>query len=653
MPRPDFFDGDPGEDKDEMYRFRTQEGGSGVLPEILRRTYMPELFLFATRKSIAGQESLLTQGQEPDQWTFRILRDTIDGRKTALSLEQYLGIMQKYSLREYGLGGKDSQPVTKEKVLNMIPATEAAKAELLARWTLLEALSKQGKMSTDVGNYARDYFLATWATWPEARHYGIVGKLSASPIIPERNPNKEVISFGRLVDEALRGWDAIARQEPIWPGGDKPSVKNIFAHEPFQDLIDKAVEWIIAHLEKVSGYQLPGEKVAREASLGYQDLAEAANLAFLLFRQTDMDVSYCWREKADSDGKIVISDMLAQVTQAIDLYKLEIGPLAKDSAKLAWWVLRSLAEAGREYPASIGLPLLVGKFPNLTTDFLRMMSVIRETTDSGKKATQAVSLYKLWRIHGVQFGDLPWDIEEWEKGKIVFDKSEVAGTRDSNGKEREWSTPKGVTKTAFNVPYFLEIFYAYTKIYSVLTQADVTKTLEILTNPGELRNLNKAWSLIFSMMCAELEECTTRRVMQLCKCNLEGAAFLANSALDLKGIDVENEQGKYTEPQAPDEAIRITKITKAAFLGMQIRLGKQAGFLTRAKGAPINDDQLTTAELAELEELTIKEIVNKKRALFPSEACRIKTRSGKTWFNREEIQRIRNSDLYRPFGNCV
>jgi len=649
MPRPDFGNGR--KETDEAYRFRYQEGGSGAMLEMLRRTYNPELFLYAVRKSLAGQEALIAQGQELDQWTLRNLRDTVDGRIHALSLEQYPDLVKRLGLKEFGMGGKEGQ-VTKETALTMLPIARQTKDELFARWTVLEALSKQMKMSADVGTYAKDYFLATWATWPEARHYGIIGNLPATPLIPERDPEKKVVKFGTLVDEALRGWVAIAEQKPIRKGESKPpsEIKNLFANEAFQDQIDTAMSWVISRLEVKSGYLLPDDESERQASLGYQELVEAANLALILFRQLDMDVKYCWRAKEDDTAvkvkDLTDADMLNQVRQALDIYKLEIGPLAKDSAKLTWWVLRSLAEAGRDYPASIGLPLLVGKFPNLSTDFMRMIRVSMET-GGGKKRT--FSLYELWRKHGVEFGNLPWDVKEQVKGP-AFKLDEVS-----------WFLSEGVSKQAFKIPYFLEAFYAYTKIYSVLTEADVSKTWAILNNPGELRKLNKAWSLVFNMMCGELpfpsdaeRVETTRRVMQLAKCNLIGASIVAQSRYGrLRKIPLDQSETLHRGPVVPfNKTIREDDMP--GYIADQMVRARQAGFLTLPIKEKFGDeDWLTKEELAELEKATIKFIIRNKKALLPHEACQIKIRKGKSWFKDEELEAIAQSDLYAPFGAMI
>lgn len=675
LPGPDFGNGR--KETDEAYRFRYQEGGSGAMLEMLRRTYNPELFLYAVRKSVAGQEALIAQGQELDQWTLRNLRDTVDGRIHALSLEQYPDLVKRLGLKEFGMGGKEGQ-VTKETALAVLPIARQTKDELFARWTVLEALSKQMKMSADVGTYAKDYFLATWATWPEARHYSIIGNLSATPLIPERDPEKEeVVKFGTLVDEALRGWVAIAEQEPIRKGEDKPPIKNLFAQEAFQDRIDAAMNWVISRLEVKSGYQLPDDESERQVSLGYQELAEAANLALILFRQLDMDVKYCWRAKEDDSAAKAknLTDMLNQVGDALDLYKLEIGPLAKDSAKLTWWVLRSLAEAGRDYPASIGLPLLVGKFPNLSTDFMRMTRVKREVdrkkeikkieeekggplSETEKKevkgGTQLISLYNLWRERGVEFGDLPWDILEWKDGITILDQA--LGKKDSEDTERQWKIPEGIAKQAFKIPYFLEIFYAYSKIYTVLTEADVSKTWAILNNPGELRKLNKAWSLVFSMVCGELlpTSGTTRRVMQLAKCNLTGASIVAQSRYGRLGkIPFHKSETLHKGPIVPFSKT-IRKDDEPGYIAEQMTRARQAGFLTLPVEERFGDkDWLTKEELAELEDATIRFIIKNKRALLPHEACQIKTREGKSWFKDKELEAIAQSDLYAPFGAMI
>jgi len=675
MPRPDF--GNDRKETDEAYRFRYQEGGSGAMLEMLRRTYNPELFLYAVRKSVAGQETLIAQGQELDQWTLRNLRDTVDGRIHALSLEQYPDLVKRLGLKEFGMGGKEGQ-VTKETALTMLPIARQTKDELFARWTILEALSKQMKMSADVGTYAKDYFLATWATWPEARHYGIIGNLPATPLIPERDPEKEVVKFGTLVDEALRGWVAIAEQEPIRKGESKPpsEIKNLFANEAFQDQIDAAMNWIVGRLEAKSGYQLPDNESERRVSLGYQELVEAANLALILFRQLDMDVKYCWRAKEDNSAAEVknLTDMLSQVRQALDLYKLEIGPLAKDSAKMTWWVLRSLGEAGRDYPASIGLPLLVGKFPNLSTDFMRMMRITREVdrkkeikekeekkgsplSDEEKKriegGQQSISLYDLWQKQGVEFGKLPWDILKWEDGRTRLDQA--LGKKDDKDKERQWSAPEGIAKQAFKIPYFLELFYAYTKIYSVLTEADVSKTWAILNNPGELRKLNKAWSLVFAMICGELPTSgVARRVMQLAKCNLTGASIVAQSRYGRLGkIPLDQSETLHKGPVIPFSKT-IKKDDEPGYIAEQMTRARQAGFLTLPIKEKFGDeDWLTKEELAELEKATIKFIIKNKRALLPHEACQIKTRGGKSWFKGGELEAIAQSDLYAPFGAMI
>jgi len=635
---PDFAN----QDNERAYRQRYLEGGSGLLPEILRREYNPDLVTFAVRKIIAGQEALIAQGQEPDQWSFRIARDTLDGRKSALSLEQYPNLSPELQTKLETLGLRFDKG---REILKTLEAVDLGKSELFARWTVLEALHKQLQMGTDVENYALKYFFATWATWPEARHYEIIGRLGPSPIIPERDPDKEAIGFGTLVDRALRYWDDISLGKAA-----KDGVGNIFGDETYQDQIDKAMAWIIGKLVKDSGYRLPNDSAAREASLGYQDLAEAANLALILFRQTDMDVGSCYRqEKTVEKGSIF--DILLALPEDLDIYKLEIGPLSKDTGKLAWWVLRSLAEAGREYPASIGLPLLAGKFPNLTTDFWHMMKIKRTTADErGEKETQIVSLYDLWKNWEVELGDLPWDIKEWQKGAALFDQK--LGNKDSRNNEREWTIPKGIAKLSFNVPYFLEIFAAYRSIYSVIVEPDVTKTYTTLTTPFSLRKLNKQWTLVFNLMCdGILDKGVTRRISQLSKCVLLGSAFVANASYGTgKGVDFEKPRTDYDTYLAPDGGV-IRGRFKGASVEQQIRVGRQAAFLTRSRKEQLEDDELTKAELAELEELTIRYIIENRVALTPGEASKvIRTKKGKTWFSDKELEKIGASGLYRPFG---
>lgn len=632
------------QDNERAYRQKYLEGGSGLLPEILRREYDPDLIAFAVREIIAGQEALIAQGQEPDQWSFRIARDTLDGRRSALSLEQYPDLTPglRMELETLGLRFDKSR-----ETLKMLEAVNLGKSELLARWTILEALHKQLQMGTDVENYALKYFFATWATWPEARHYGIIGRLGPSPIIPERDPGKEVIGFGTLVDRALRYWDDISLGKAA---KDENGVGNIFGDETYQDQIDKAMAWIIEKLVKDSGYRLSDDSAAREASLGYQELAEAANLALILFRQTDMDVGSCYRQERTVEKGSIFDIMLA-LPEDLDIYKLEIGPLSKDTGKLAWWVLRSLAEAGREYPASMGLPLLAGKFPNLTTDFWRMMKIKRRTADEqGEKETQTVSLYDLWKNWRVELGNLPWDLKEWERGAALFDQE--LGKKDSKNNEREWTIPQGIAKLSFNVPYFLEVFAAYRSIYSVIVEPDVTKTYATLTTPFSLRKLNKHWALVFNLMCnGILDKGATRRISQLSKCVLLASAFVANASYGTgKGIKFEEPRTDYDTYLAPDEGV-IRGRFKGASIEQQIRAGRQAAFLTRPREEQLGDDTLSQAELAELEDLTIKYIIEKRVALTPGEASKvIRTKKGKTWFSDEELKTIGDSDLYKPFG---
>lgn len=621
--------------------------------EILRSCETPEAVFWATRGIVAGEETVETT-EPPNRFTRDSVREALDDRINELRMRLNSDLLKQLGLEEaiFGKGlGRNGEEIvgkedlTQEEIKRLIDGLEAAQKEFWARWRLLEAYRQHRRAGMDLEKVTVGLFVSLEKVYPEAGWLATIGQAK------ETLPGAE--KLGMMVDKAMRVWCDIGE-------GKVPGVDNIFGGPRFESTYQQALDYVTS---QIVGREI--QESERKYNIYWQDAQAAARLALEIFRLFDLDVAYDLEckdippEKQEEWNRSLKAFLLHSPGQGRE-WDFEGGMNSGDLAKICHFILRQTNEFGRDYPRQIGAPAVVGCFPNLTVDFMRMITVKAETQDKGKpKIEKTFNLWQLWREMGIPFGDLPWGEKEWEKGiEVLRQKGAISEAEAA----REWRI-SGIGQDVYDAPYTLQHFYAVGTVFSAITRKDLDKAFEDCQNPNYLAGLNKGFENTFALMAdgvglGELEKTkkTMTKLRQLAKVNFLIGVLVAN-------IDDSNKDKR----KGPEKVTSRCQLSQTSILAMEVSdretlyrginmlidgvidAAERAGFLS---SNPDDENQLMREKTLLLRAIgrrgKLREIAKEmkfdevptRRGFLPSE-------SG--WFDEEELEAIKKSGLYGPY----
>lgn len=623
---------------EEMARRQAESGQGRRRFEVLRLCDNPAGITWVTRSIMAGEEELeLTESPSPytRNSTIELLHDRAEEARMRLAPD----LLRKLDLEEpiFGsyqpfVGGEKyvgKETLGNDELKRLIDSLEANKKEFFARWRLLESFRQLRQAGSDLEQVTVGLFTSLYKVSPEAGWFKTIGQAK------ETLPNVEML--GTMVDGALRIWCDIGERKI-------PGIDNIFAGPRFESTYEQTLDYVTSQIIGVVGSDIPENE--RKYSLYWQDAKDAAVLALEIFRVFDLDSAF------DLELTDIKPDKVADWDKGLKNYLLhtpgagagewdfEGGQNSGDMAKICHFILRQVSEFGRYHPRAIGAPAVVGCFPNLTVDFMRMMTV-EARTKKDKKSVKKVNLWTLWRDKEIPFGELPWGDAIWADGVAKLKEKQLL---PQDAKEEELEV-LGIGQDTYDVPYTLQHFYAVSTVFSAITRKDWDKALEDASNPNYLHGLNKGFESTFGLMTdgVGLKQETMTKLRQLAKVNL------------LIGIGVENVRD--TKNRESNEQVIATPLASDPFLRRQRdadekpTIGKYDPNVIEPKSTTLVDNIIDAAargkfftplskETQEKERKLFAEGIGKRRGYLPSETG---------WFDADELEAIKRSDLYSPY----
>jgi len=595
--------------------------------EIVRRTENPQAALWAGRQILSSEEGRETN-QPPNFYVATSLLSTIDDRLSILRLGEEESLIKDWGLEEFVYGQTKGAGLSENERRELIKGLGEVKNEFWARWRILEAYRQHRMAGMDLEQVTVGIFTSLQKVYPEAGHFATVGQAK------ESLPGAE--KLGVMVDKALRVWCDIGERKKMEGG-----FGNIFSDKRYEQTFQKA-------LDRVTG-QIIGTAVSnisedeREHNPYWNDAQVAAKLSLEIFRLLDLDIKYdLSREgiKPEEAGEYLnrLRAHLLGKDKLSEKYEFEGGQNSGDLAKIRHFILRQMKEFVRDNPRSIGAPAVIGCFPNLTLDFMRMITI--ELPIEGNK--RKVSLWSLWKDYEIPFGNLPWGEKEWEGGpKILKERKVITNEekleRDKEGKEKRI---EGISQDAYDVPYTLQHFYAVGTVFGAITRKDWDKALGDCQNPNYLYGLNKGFDSAFTIMIggSGLEKETMSKIRQLTKVNFligvlvaslpgkgrKGAATATSRSLSSREVIRQINQSMGAEATASGEIIEGV-----------IQAGRESGFLS-STGADSDSEKRKSLRR---EEKLIEMGIKRRRGFLPE---------GSGLFDEGELTKIEESGLYSP-----
>lgn len=638
---------------DEWIRRQEQYARGRRHSEIIRSAEKPKSILYAARQIVSSEESKETV-EPPNRWLRDNTREIINDRLGEARLRLNRELIGDWGLREiiYGatIDRKTGEKIIGEETLNeeelkeLVSGLEIAGKEFWARYRLLEAYRQHRSAGMDLEEITVKLFTSLYKVYPEAGWLKTIGQAK------ETLPNTE--RLGTMVDKALHTWCDIGERE-----------ENVFNKERYESTYQEALDEVTS---KIVGQEISEEE--RKHSLLWQDAQNAARLAEEIFRLFDLDVAY---DKSEKPIDLKDQDAVRKWNEGLKNFLLHTpgagagewsfkgGMNSGDIAKICHFILRQVNEFGRDHPRQIGAPAVVGCFPNLTVDFMRMITVKAKTKEGVRpKIEKAFNLWTLWREKKIPFGDLPWGEKEWENGVEILRQK---GLISKDEAEREWEI-SGIEQDIYDFPYTVQHFNAVGTVFSAITRKDLGKAFEEAQNPNYFRGINKGWESTFALMTdgvglGKLEEDkrTMTKLRQLAKVNFLIGILVANVhdpsakrgpreavvTSDLVHPPLLRRQFERRFETTPKTLIAnvYNSAIKARFLsatpGNEEQIKKEMILLGKAIGG--EDYGLP----ADFDRALGKGKTPRRRGFLPSE-------SG--WFDEKELEAIRKSGLFAPYN---
>jgi len=596
--------------------------------EIIRRTENPQAALWAGRQILSSEEGRETN-QPPNFYVATSLLSTIDDRLSILRLGGKEALIKNWGLEEivYGQAGgalEEEKKLGEKERRELIKGLGEVKNEFWARWRILEAYRQHRMAGMDLEQVTVGIFTSLQKVYPEAGHFATVGQAK------ESLPGAE--KLGVMVDKALRAWCKIGERKKMEGG-----FGNIFGEKRYEQTYQKALDYVTGRIIK-EGLNIDEEE--REYSPYWSDAQDAARLGLEIFRLLDLDVKYDFGEKEDILKGLEKQWWVSFLKnpQLLKEPSFEGGVNSGDLAKIAHFALRQMSEFIRRYPRQIGAPAVIGCFPNLTVDFMRM-TTIRIETDKEKRN---VSLWYLWREKRIPFGDLPWGEKEWKVEESFLREKGLVPSG-----ERIVKPIEGISQDAYDVPYTLQHFYAVGTVFGAITRKDLDQALNDCRNPNYLYKLNKGFENTFKMMARGLgldykhegsTISTMDKIRQLAKVNFLIGVLTANLPERRRKED-EKLTKRTLLSRENTRAINLSggasSTSRSEIIESVIQAGEESGFLSTVGAIK----QKEIKEFLEKEKNLIKAGIKERKGFLPQE-------SG--LFASEELRRIRVSGLYDP-----
>jgi len=645
------FDRDFGLSRQERLRIEAEGLKGRKCQEIIRRTENPQAALWAGRQILSSEEGRETN-QPPNFYVATSLLSTIDDRLSILRLGEEESLIKGWGLEEIVYGQakgalKEEKKLGKNERRGLVKGLIEVKNESWARWRILEAYRQHRMAGMDLEQVTVGIFTSLQKVYPEAGHFATIGRAK------ESLPGAE--KLGVMVDNALRAWCDVGEREK-----EEGGFGNIFGDKRYEQTYQKALDYVTGRIIK-EGLNI--DEKEREYSPYWSDAQDAARLGLEIFRLLDLDVRYDLSKKGvgPKEAKEYLNRLRAYLLGEDELRekcKFEGGQSSGDLAKIHHFILRQMSEFIRDHPRSIGAPAVIGCFPNLTLDFMRMISVEvptkawDEKKKEKKRIKKEISLWKLWRDGEISFGNLPWGKKIWEDGSKILREKGFITEEEKNDLTGE---VKGISQDAYDVPYTLQHFYAVGTVFNAITRKDWDKALGDCQNPNYLYGLNKGFETTFEMMAdgsglsgkaaaaAEEEEeamSIMDKIRQLAKvnfligvltANLPGGSRKGLAAVTGRSLS-SREAIKQINRSVGAEATASSEIVESV-----IQAGKESGFLSST-----NPEE---REVLEKEERLIKAGIKRRRGFLPGEANKIVRR----FFNPDELEAIKKSGLYSPY----
>jgi len=635
------FDRDFGLSRQERLRIEAEGLKGRKCQEIIRRTENPQAALWAGRQILSSEEGRETN-QPPNFYVATSLLSTIDDRLSILRLGEEESLIKGWGLEEIVYGQakgalKEEKKLGKNERRGLVKGLIEVKNESWARWRILEAYRQHRMAGMDLEQVTVGIFTSLQKVYPEAGHFATIGRAK------ESLPGAE--KLGVMVDNALRAWCDVGEREK-----EEGGFGNIFGDKRYEQTYQKALDYVTGRIIK-EGLNI--DEKEREYSPYWSDAQDAARLGLEIFRLLDLDVRYDLSKKGvgPKEAKEYLNRLRAYLLGEDELRekcKFEGGQSSGDLAKIHHFILRQMNEFVRDHPRSIGAPAVIGCFPNLTLDFMRMTTIklpIKIKTDKGEEKS-SFSLWELWREHEVSFRELPWGQKEWEEGPDILERHRAITKEQKREILLKGKAIEGVSQDAYDVPYTLQHFYAVGTVFNAITRKDWDKALGDCQNPNYLYGLNKGFETAFEMMAdgsglsgkAEGEAMSTMdKIRQLAKVNFLIGVLTAN----LPGGSRKELERVTGKPLSSREAIKqINRSVGAEATASSeivegvIQAGKESGFLSST-----NPEE---REVLEKEEKLIKAGIKKRRGFLPGEANKIVRR----FFKPDELEAIKKSGLY-------
>ena len=623
---------------EEMARRQAESGQGRRRFEVLRLCDTPGGITWVTRSIVAGEEKLdITESPSPytRNSTVELLHDRAEEARMRLAPD----LLKKLGLEDSVFGSY--QPFIGEKYIGhetlseaelkrLIDSLETNKEEFWARWRLLEAFRQLRMAGSDLEQVTVNLFTSLSKVSPEAGWLGTVGRAK------ETLPNAE--RLGTMVDNGLRAWCDIGERKV-------PGIDNIFGGSRFESTYRQTLDYVTNKIIGLVGQQIPEDE--RKYSLYWQDAQAAAILALEIFRMFDLDSAFDLKHsdiKPEDVGRWnegLKNFLLHTPGAGAGEWDFEGGQNSGDMAKICHFILRQVNEFGRDHPRAIGAPAVVGCFPNLTVDFMRMATIELENK-ADRKASKKINLWTLWREKGIPFGELPWGEAVWVNGFAIL---KAKGLLPADAMQEQWKV-KGIGQDTYDVPYTLQHYYAVSTVFSAITRKDWDRALDDAQNPNYLLGLNKGFESTFELMAngVGLDKKTMTKIRQLTKINYLVGIAVANIR-DAKDRDI-NER-IIASPLAPDSIMRRQKDANEV-----AQVLKYDPSIKEAKSATLEDNIINAAvrgkffsalrsDIKNQEIKLFKNGVAKRRGFLPNET---------EWFDETELKEIQNSGLFGPYN---
>ncbi len=654
--------------EEEMLRRQAEYAKGRTNFEVIRRSEVPEAVRWAARNILWVEESRETP-DPPNRFTRDSVDEAFENREAELRLRRQAELLGDWQLQELIFGGRldrktgelktGEETLQPEAIENLIHELGLTKEEFWARWNVLASYRFHRSLGLDLETMTVKRITSPGHAYPE------MGWLKTIGTAKETLPNGE--RLGTMVDKALHLWCDIGE-------GKVDGIRDIFYGPRFESEYQLATNYITSKVleeARSKGKDIPEiPENEREYSLYWQDALAATRVAEEIFRVFDLDVTFDqgvgkdikpedWEEWSKS-LKGFISHAPGSSAEGASEWRFEGGANSSDLGKICHFILRQVNEFGRDHPRAIVAPAVVGCYPNLTVNFMKMATVEVKKKTGEKDTVGHFNLWTLWREKGIPFGDLPWGEKNWEGGIQRLKEAELL---DQSASEEEYEVI-GISQDEYDIPYTLQHFYTVGTVWPAITRKDLDKAFMDIRNPNYLLGLNKGFENTFAIMMngtglwrLEKEKKTMTKLRQLQKVNMLIGVLVANT------IDPNPDR----RVEGASQITSRRQITSATIVAMQraasqdytkdlnrlvveaLDAAETSGFLSSTN--PKDKKQLereqklllrAIGKFGKLEALAKTSGIKgepTRRGFLPSET---------DWFDEEELEAIKDSELFVP-----